>query len=175
MNRLDAMLQPGETVAWRNRPGLGIGALLLIGLALAAVFAAAMAWLGGGWESLWREPYRLVPLAALPLLGGYALQDALVVTDRWLLITRGLLRRTVAEVDRADILSAAVIKSVPYFGKVVTVRFRDTTAVRLYRPDTAGATALGRDEIGTFLSDGAEAMCAALNRPETPSEEGSTT
>lgn len=174
MNRLDAMLQSGETVVWRNQPGLGIGASLLIGLALVALFAAAMAWLGGGWESLWREPYRLLPLAALPLIGGYPLQDVVVVTERRLLITRGVLRRTVAEVDRADILSAAVIKSVPYYGKVVTVRCRDAASVRLYRPDTAGATTFGRDEIGTFLSDGAEAMCAALNRQETPPEEGTT-
>ena len=162
MTRIDAMLQPDETVVWRNRPGLGIGASLLVALALVAVFAAAMVWLGGGWSAFWHEPYRLLPLAALPLLGGGLFQDVVVVTDRRLLITRGPLRRTVAEVSRADILSAAVIKSVPYFAKVVTVRCRDRGAVRLHRPDTAGTAAFGRDETGTLLTQGAEEMCRAL-------------
>lgn len=116
----------------------------------------------------------MVPLVAVRLLGGYPLHDVVVVTDQRFLISRGLLCRTVAEVGRADILSAAVIKSVPYYGKFVTVRCRDAKSVRLYRPDTAGATTLRRDEIGAFLSDGAGAMCAALNPPETPSEEGAT-
>ncbi len=162
------MLQPAEAVVWRNRPGLGIGVSLLIVLVFAAVFIVAMAWLGGGWESLWQEPYRLLPLGALVVIGGHRSWDAVAVTDRRLLITRGLLRRTVAEVARADILSAAVTASVPYYGDVVTIRCRDTTAVHLYRPDTAGAAAFGRAEITTILSDGAEEMCGALNRPGRP-------
>ena len=173
MTRIDAMLQPGETVIWRNQPGPGFGTLLLIGIALAAVIAAAMAWLGGGWGALWRDPWELAPLAGILLLFFLPQHwDAVVVTEKRLLITRGALRRDVVEVSRADILTAAVTKSVPYFGKLVTVRCRDAGAARLYRHDTVGAAAFGQNEIHTLLSDGAEALCAALERPDGPPDEG---
>ncbi len=168
MSRIDATLQPGETVVWRNRPGLGFGTALLIGLAIVAALLAVMAWLGGGWQSLFREPYRLIPLAALVVIGGQRSADAVAVTDRRLLLTRGLLRRTVAEVDRADILSARVTATIPYCGQVVTVRCRDTASVRLYRADAAGAATLGQAEFETILSKEAEALCEALGRPGRP-------
>jgi len=171
MNRIDAMLQPGETVVWRNQPGLGFGTSLLIGLGVVAAIVAGMVWMGGGWESLWDDPRELVPLAGLLFLFIFARSwDAVAVTERRLLITRGLLRRDVVEVNRADILSAAVTKSVPYFGKLVIVRCR-RGAARLYRFDTTGAAAFGHDEIGTLLSDGADALCAALGRPDSPQDD----
>ncbi len=73
-----------------------------------------------------------------------------------------------------DIVSAKITKSIPAYGKVVTVRCRDAGAARLYRFGTAGAAAFGADEIHTLLSDGAEALCEALDRPGRPWGEGST-
>lgn len=165
---LDTMLQPGEHVVWRNRPGMGLGTTLLVAAAVIGSLLGLLAWLGGGWDSLWQEPYRLMPLAALAVIGGYRPADAVLVTDRRLLLTRGLLRRTVVEVARADIGFARVTASIPYYGQVVTVVCRDAASIHVHRADAAGTAAYDRAEVETIQSKDAQAMCDALTDPARP-------
>lgn len=168
MTRLDGFLQPGEVVVWRNRPGLGLGVWLLLYLVFAALFLAALIWFGGGWDALRESPGRLIPLAVVVVVGGQPMRDGIVVTERRLLLTRGLFRRTVAEIARSDIRSVELGAHIPYYGQVVAINLRDATSVRLYRPGEAGAAAYGRPRIETVLRADAVALRHALMPEASP-------